>query len=560
MKNDSSRRGVLPVSEPGIVWHRRLRSEPSPTLSGLPGHPWRPPLRTQDEALARPVPPAHLRPAHDPLGRGWVRRKLAVAVPRPSRLVKGKSPGRARRPGVRLESVATPIQVRSVPSLVVGVAEVDIEATVRQLEAVWSGPTASRDQGRRVELLPAARLLPRILFTGDAPPPGFEIPGGAATPIVELETSTSVAVGVPVSAGATPMSGAGSARLTDAPGEVWLTARDPFMVVAHWERELPQPDSTEGEWGRGRWWMRLHEGNADGPVVTERPATEASGTVLLPVNRAGQTYVAELGYDSHRSGWHGVAISNPMPTPPDRPSVVPEMPANVQWGIVEPWEAEPDLGYSGGHVAGPVPVSVCEPGAAFGTTEVRVEEVWEDGPAEKRGTDSGGALRWSWALWSGAGLESSGKLAANSPDAGDAEARKGRRVRQESIGLLPLGLSEIEACGGASGELAKVPDSAGRRDFWFRVNAEVILHGSTEPDARVTIAGRPVALRPDGSFSFRFAFPDGNFRLPIEAVSADGLDGRKAAVRFLRATTLEGDVGVHPVPPAWDAALEEWGA
>jgi hypothetical protein len=133
-------------------------------------------------------------------------------------------------------------------------------------------------------------------------------------------------------------------------------------------------------------------------------------------------------------------------------------------------------------------------------------------------------------------------------------------VRQESIGLLPLGLSEIEACRGSSGELAKVPNPAWRRDFWFRVNAEVILHGSTEPDARVTIAGRPVALRPDGSFSFRFAFPDGNFWLPIEAVSADGLDGRKAAVRFLRATTLEGDVGVHPVSPAWDGALEEWGA
>jgi hypothetical protein len=83
-------------------------------------------------------------------------------------------------------------------------------------------------------------------------------------------------------------------------------------------------------------------------------------------------------------------------------------------------------------------------------------------------------------------------------------------------------------------------------DFWFKVNAELILYGSTERDARVTIAGRPVVLRPDGSFSFRFALPDGDFTLPAIAVNAAGTDGRAAQLRFTRATVLTGDVGVHP--------------
>jgi hypothetical protein len=88
------------------------------------------------------------------------------------------------------------------------------------------------------------------------------------------------------------------------------------------------------------------------------------------------------------------------------------------------------------------------------------------------------------------------------------------------------------------------------RGFWFKVNAEVVLHGSTERDARVTIGGRPVKLREDGSFSFRFALPDGEFRLPMIAVDATGTDGRSATVTFRRSTSVGGDVGVEPIDPA----------
>jgi hypothetical protein len=104
------------------------------------------------------------------------------------------------------------------------------------------------------------------------------------------------------------------------------------------------------------------------------------------------------------------------------------------------------------------------------------------------------------------------------------------------------------------------PVGGAPRDFWLRVNAEVILHGSTRPDARVTVAGRPVALRPDGSFSFRFAFPDGDFGLPVRAESADGVDSLGARVRFLRGTQLEGEVGVHALAGSWDADLVQWGS
>src|SRR6185503_14542274 len=97
-------------------------------------------------------------------------------------------------------------------------------------------------------------------------------------------------------------------------------------------------------------------------------------------------------------------------------------------------------------------------------------------------------------------------------------------------------------------ELAQRPRA--QKGFWFKVNAEVIIYGSTEPDAHVSIGGRPIRLRADGSFSYRFALPDGAYELPVVAIAQDRHDGRAAELRFSRATQYSGDVGTHPQDPA----------
>ncbi len=58
-------------------------------------------------------------------------------------------------------------------------------------------------------------------------------------------------------------------------------------------------------------------------------------------------------------------------------------------------------------------------------------------------------------------------------------------------------------------------------DFFLEVGTEVILYGRTKPDAAVTVAGKPVPLRPDGTFSVRFHLSDGVLDLPVIAVSVD---------------------------------------
>ena len=58
-----------------------------------------------------------------------------------------------------------------------------------------------------------------------------------------------------------------------------------------------------------------------------------------------------------------------------------------------------------------------------------------------------------------------------------------------------------------------------------------------------------VVLRPDGSFRYHFVLPDGEFEIPIVATSPDGVETRRAVLRFERATGREGEVGATAQPP-----------
>ncbi|MBU6411011.1 MAG: hypothetical protein KGR98_11555, partial [Verrucomicrobia bacterium] len=95
------------------------------------------------------------------------------------------------------------------------------------------------------------------------------------------------------------------------------------------------------------------------------------------------------------------------------------------------------------------------------------------------------------------------------------------------------------------------------KGFWFNVNAELIIYGATEPDATVTLGGHAIKLRGDGTFSYRFSLPDGNYDLPAVAVSADGTDGRAANLKFNRHTDYMGEVGAHPQDPALKPPVPE---
>lgn len=74
------------------------------------------------------------------------------------------------------------------------------------------------------------------------------------------------------------------------------------------------------------------------------------------------------------------------------------------------------------------------------------------------------------------------------------------------------------------------------KKFWLAVNCELIVYGATEPDAKVSVQGKPITLRQDGTFTLRFALPDGKHPVPVKAVSCDGRDERNVTPIVVRET------------------------
>jgi hypothetical protein len=85
------------------------------------------------------------------------------------------------------------------------------------------------------------------------------------------------------------------------------------------------------------------------------------------------------------------------------------------------------------------------------------------------------------------------------------------------------------------------------RQFTFQIDAELIVYGSTEPNARVTLQGQPVNLRSDGTFTMRFKLPDSRQIIPAVATSPDGMEERTIVLaverntKQLEPTTHEGE-------------------
>lgn len=89
------------------------------------------------------------------------------------------------------------------------------------------------------------------------------------------------------------------------------------------------------------------------------------------------------------------------------------------------------------------------------------------------------------------------------------------------------------------------------RKFWLVADAELIVYGATEPDATVTIGGRPIKLNPDGTFRFQMSFQDGVIDYPIVAVAADGEQTRSVHMNFERETPSRNT-------NTKEEAVEEW--
>ncbi len=82
--------------------------------------------------------------------------------------------------------------------------------------------------------------------------------------------------------------------------------------------------------------------------------------------------------------------------------------------------------------------------------------------------------------------------------------------------------------------------SRSRQQIPFNVDAELIVHGITDPRAHVTLKGEPVRLESDGTFSIRLNMPNRRQVLPVVACSADGVEQQTIVLAVERNTkTME---------------------
>jgi hypothetical protein len=390
--------------------------------------------------------------------------------------------------------------------------------------------------------------IPPILLEGDAP----------------AAVTTASGPGEKYSLGATPPAQSFSGgELPEAYGtkKLFLTARDPHWLYAHWDLTREQQLELNGASTDGHLILRIFTGKIEGHPAYEIHVHPESRHWFAHVERAGNSYAAELGYYSALGKWTRVAVSSGTVTPPDAVSsendaefaTIPfEFPFAKLMQIIEDAVRDniplaqaieelrraghPDLPRLAASLNARPGTAAAMPGPA---------RVWT--PEQERALAKIISIDETRRVWMGS-LEITElirrRLSHDVP-------LHGVSSPTSAFGISSPGLasSPTSPFGGASASEAK--------GFWFNVNAELIIYGATEPGAKVTLGGHEIKLRADGTFSFRFALPDGKYDLPAVAVSASGDDARAADLKFSRSTNYLGDVGATPQDPALKPPLPD---
>jgi len=324
-------------------------------------------------------------------------------------------------------------------------------------------------------------------------------------------------------------------------GKLLLSARDPHSVFAHWDLTKEEQRHYGSASADGHLTLRAYAHAFSNQPAVEVPVGPEARHLFLQVERAGTSYVGELGYYQPDRKWRTVATSAPATTPPDAPSKktsvvfsTPQarrsIPAIIPQGIeappepaetsiipvsTPPWPFESDWPTEGEQVSATGP-------------RLHQQHLPDDAPPfVKRGA------RKEWTPVQERLLAEMIRISL--------ERREWISSAEIPWPDLPAALVNISS---PMGE-----EQPGRKGFWFNINAELIVYGATEPNAQVTIGGRPIKLRPDGTFTCQFALPDGDYALAAAAVSPEN-ELRQAGMNFSRHTTYSGEVGAHPQNPS----------
>lgn len=331
-------------------------------------------------------------------------------------------------------------------------------------------------------------------------------------------------------------------ELPDAYGtmQLFLTARDPHWLYAAWDLSNEQLRHYNGLSLDRHLVLKVFKNTFSGEALLQIHVHPESRNWFVPVPDASTKYVAELGYYGKNGQWTGICQSGATLTPPD--SVAED--TSVRFATIES-----EVPFS--ELLTLVKAAVKEHVPLVEALQQLREEGFKNLPSPSEVAAGSWTPSQEQALSQVVSMDQVRRIWIGSLEVTEL-IRRQLQAQISSISIAQLGAPSSPF--GAISSVSSVSSPFGglgrRKGFWFNVNAELIIYGATEPDAKVTVAGRPIKLRPDGSFSFRFALPDGEYALPAVAVSADGDDSRCAELEFSRSTEYKGQVDKHPQDPA----------
>jgi hypothetical protein len=369
---------------------------------------------------------------------------------------------------------------------------------------------------------------PSILLEGDQPaPPPVSGPGEKYSlgPVPPSQSFPTAETELPESYGTK---------------KLFLTARDPHWLYAHWDLTREQQLKMNAHSSDGHLVLRIYAHKIEGHPTYEIHVHPESRHWFTHVERAGHSYVAELGYYSALGKWTRISTSSGTMTPPDAISSE----TDTDFATI-PFE------FPFAKLLELIKAALCENLPLAQALEELRRHGYPDLPRVTASAAVPLPAKWTQqqeqALSKIINIDAVRRVWMGSLEITELIRRK-LAHETSSLGASRFGMSSLSSpFGGVEQE----------KGFWFNVNAELIIYGATEPDAKVTLGGHEIKLRADGTFSFRFALPDGKYDLPAVAVSADGDDARAANLKFSRATEYLGDVGAHPQDPALKPPLPE---
>jgi len=399
-----------------------------------------------------------------------------------------------RKPRAKASSI--PVESAQTASPVVAAPAKESEAVPSEQAKAPASLEAERPREKLAQA-EAGLGIPQILLEGDepfSPPmtgPGQKYALGPTAPVGQ--------------------SGHDEAALPEAygTGKLLLAARDPHWLYAHWDLTPQQQRRYNALSADRHLVVRVVPGTIGARPVTEVHVHPESRHWFIHTDRAETRYVAELGYYRPGRQWVTIATSAPAVTPPDTVSTD----QTVRFATIP---AQVRLTHLAALAKQGVPADLPPPEAARERALAELVTLH--------------LLRQEW--------ESSAEIA---------ELVRGRGEQEVSAAQpalpAPLG-GELENVSSPIAAAEQRP-----KGFWLNLNAELVIYGATEPNASVTIGGRPVSLRPDGTFSYRFSLPDGDHTVTVSAMSVEG-ELRQAELGFSRRTEHRGEVGAAPQDPS----------